>query len=283
MFARRLHKLLRMQQIAFSLTGLGVGLLASVLANYIYEHELQRLPWIIVSIGLLALLSGIAYLARNRSIAVSFRPPIIIRTPEEAKRHARRALIGFVSLYKPQPDSPAYKLIPQERAAAIEQLDFDRLDLENSNLNPLIQAIIAHSSRLEHCWLIATESAADPGSLPCARLLAEYLRRRKGLGSCIFHNGKDYVVRLDDFALVADKTYSKMQEILKEIEQLHYPGPEVIADITAGIRTMSMSMILSCLDKEHDVQMMGTRYDEQGRPNGLFPIIFSFEPEIDET
>jgi len=86
MSARRLHRLLRMEKIAFSLTGLGFGLLASILANFIYEHKLQSLPWIVSAIGLLAVLSGIAYLAHSRSIAVSFKPPIIIRTKEEEER-----------------------------------------------------------------------------------------------------------------------------------------------------------------------------------------------------
>jgi len=283
MFTRPLQRLLRMQKIASGLTGLGAGLLASVLANYIYANELQKLPWIVAAIGLLAILSAIVTWARNRSIAVSFKPPIIIRTPEEERRHARRAFIGFVSLYTPQRGTFADKLTPQEHAEAVRDLDFEKLNLEESNLQPMIRAIMTHASRLEHCWLIATDSVANPGSLPYARMLAEYLRGEKGLERCIFHYGEDYVVRLDDDALVVDKTYSKMQEIFEEAWRLNYTGPEIIADITAGIRTMSMSMILSCLDKEHDVQMMGTHYDEQGRPQDLFPIIFRFEPEIDET
>jgi len=282
MSVQRLQRLLRMEKIAFSLTGLGIGLLASILANFVYEHELQKLPWIVAAIGLLAMLSGIAYWAHSRSTAVSFKPPVIIRTKEEEERHARRAFIGFVSLYTPQRGTLADKLTPQERAQAVRDLDFDKLNLEESNLQPMIRAIMTHASRLEHCWLIATDSATNPGSLPHARLLAEFLRLRKGLGRCIFHYGENYVVRLDDDALVVDKTYDKMQEILQEAERLNYRGPEVIADITAGIRTMSMSMILSCLDKEYDIQMMGTHYNEQGRQEGLFPIIFSFEPEIDE-
>lgn len=282
MSARRLHRLLKMEKIAFSLTGLGVGLLASILANFVYEHEMQKLPWIVAAIGLLAMSCGIAYWAHSSSIAVNFKPPVVIRTKEEEGRYARRAFIGFVSLYTPQRGFPADKLTPQERAVAVRNLDFDKLNLEESNLEPMIRAIMTHASRLEHCWLIATDSATNPGSLPHARLLAEFLRLRKGLGRCKFHYGENYVVRLDDDALVVDKTYKKMQEILQEAQRLNYPGPEVIADITAGIRTMSMSMILSCLDKEYDIQMMGTHYNEQGRPKGLFPIIFSFEPEIEE-
>jgi len=282
MSVRHLHRLLRIEKIAFSLTGFGVGLLFSVLANFIYEHELQRLPWIAAAVGLLIMLSGIMFLARSRNIAVSFKPPVIIRTKEEEERHARRAFIGFVSLYTPQRGTPADKLTPQERAKAIKDLDFDRLNLEESNLQTMIRAIMTHASRLEHCWLIATDSATNPGSLPHARLLAEYLRLRKGLAGCNFHYGENFVIRLDDDALVVDKTYKMMQEILHEAQRLNCPGPEVIADITSGIRTMSTSMILSCLDKEYDIQMMGTHYNEEGRPKGLFPIIFSFEPKIDE-
>ena len=159
MSARRLQRLLKMEKIAFSLTGLGIGLLASILANFVYEHELQKLPWFVAAIGLLAMLSGIAYWAHSRRIAVSFKPPVIIRTKDEEARHARRAFIGFVSLYTPQRGTPADKLTPKERAQAVRDLDFD---------------------------------------------------------------------------------------------------------------------------KEYDIQMMGTHYNEQGRPKGLFPIIFSFEPEIEE-
>ncbi|MFQ5577273.1 MAG: hypothetical protein ACE5G8_09840, partial [Anaerolineae bacterium] len=193
----------------------------------------------------------------------------------------RRGFIGFVSLYKPHAGTAAAALSPQERRQAVDALDFDRLQLEASNFRPIIEAIFSHKSELEHCWLLTTKGQQTPGSSPYAPLLVAYLRERKGI-RCKFHHGEAYTISLDDDALIFSKTYDQVQRILKQTERLKIASQELVADITGGVRSMTLGMILACLNGDRDVEFVGTRYDERGEPAGdPFPIIFSFEPLLE--
>jgi len=166
----------------------------------------------------------------------------------------------------------------EERLAAVERLDFERLNVRESNLQPTLEAILSHAGRLEHCWLLATRGEEVAGSLPYARLLAEYLSTSEGV-RCQFHYGEEYTISLNDDALVLNKTYDQVRQVFREAAQLDIPPREMVADITTGVRSMTLGMVLACLDRDQDIEFVGTHYDAQGRPVGnLFPIIFSFEP-----
>ena len=80
------------------------------------------------------------------------------------KAYARRVFVGFVQIYTPSRGSQAEKLSADERAQCIVELDFARLQLEESTLAPTIKAITSHKDRLEHCWLVATSGKEAPGS-----------------------------------------------------------------------------------------------------------------------
>ncbi len=97
-----------------------------------------------------------------------------------------------------------------------------------------------------------------------------------------FYYGEPFTIWLDDDALVLGKTYDQMKAVLAQALRLKLSPAEVVADITTGIRSMALGMVLACLDGEQDVEFVGTRYNERGQPAGeLFPIIFSFEPMLD--
>jgi hypothetical protein len=160
-------------------------------------------------------------------------------------------------------------------------MDFDRLQVEESNLWPTIEAVVSHASRLEHCWLLATRGQHEPGSSPYAPVLAAYLRERKGV-KCRFYYGEAYTISLDDDALVLSKAYDQVQRVVAQATRLGLPPQELVADITSGFRSMALGMVLACLNGDQDVQFEGTRYDKLGQPTGkLFPIIFGFEPTLE--
>lgn len=281
MYSPRIRTFLQWQRLATGLAGLSFGLLISVFSNWLSEQWAGLLPWV----GLVAVLSGLVsgwlMLRRPPGIGVLIRSPQTIRSAQEAAQYGRRGFVGFVPLYTPQPGSAAAALSTEERLAAAEALDFERLQPELSNLRPTIEAILSHASRLEHCWLLATGGQDLPGSLPYAHFLAEYLHRRKGL-KCKFHAGQAYTIWLDDDALVLSKTYDQVRAVLQQAARLKLAPNEVVADITTGVRSMTLGMVLACLDGDQDVEFVGTRYDAQGRPVGdLFPIIFSFEPTVE--
>lgn len=279
----------------FSRTQLAVFLaaLASFVMGMVTEVGAGFLPggnlWVLAALGLLALgLWGLALsMTPRRQIVrpVFRRPPLILRTPTEKQTHARRGVVAFVSLYTPRPGSPAKSLTADERLAAARSLDYTRLDLENSNLWPTIQAVTTHASRLEHCWLVST-TATDVtrhGSFPYAPVLAKYLEEICKIPLDKIHGYTDdrFAIPLDDDALVTVKTHEVVEQIFKEAEELGLSNKEMVADFTSGFRSMPLGMILACLDGSRDIQFQGTHYNEQGDPaDGLFPILFDFEAQL---
>jgi hypothetical protein len=281
MLSPRIRQFLRLQRLAMALAGLTFGLLTSVFSNWLSEQGLGVLPWII-GVAVVSGLATIIFFARRPvGIEVAIESPRTIRSPEEARRYARRGFIGFVPLYRPQAGTAAAHLSAQARAAAVEARNFELLQVEESNLRPTIEAILSHASRLEYCWLLATRGQNQAGSAPYVALLAAYLHECKGL-KCKFIYGEAYTISLDDDALVLSKTYDQVQQIFAQAERLGLAPVEMIADITSGFRSMALGMILACLNGDQDVEFVGTRYDDQGQPAGeLFPIIFSFEPTLE--
>ena len=281
MLTARFRQYLRWQRVLTLVAGLSLGLLSSVFSDWIANQGVRWLPWI-AGVALLSSLGSALFLLRKPpGIEVAIESPLTIRSATEAAQVARRGFIGFVPLYRPQPGAAAAALDPTARAAAVEALDFEQLQLEASNLQPTITAIMSHATRLEHCWLLATSGQTAPGSLAYARLLAVYLRQQKGL-RCKIHYGQAFTISLDDDALVLSKTYRQVQRIIAQTTRLGLSPREIVADITTGVRSMTLGMVLACLDGDQDVEFVGTHYNAQGEPEGdLFPIIFSFQPNLE--
>lgn len=284
MLNARLRRLFRLQQAAIALTGLTFGLLMSILANRLSAEWSSLIPAVFLIAAVGAVASGVMYLRERPGSEVVIRAPKTVRTPEDARRIARRGYVGFVPLYRPLRHSSANQLDAAARRQAVENLDFAALDLENSNMQPSIVAISTHASRLEHCWLLATNctDVNVPGSQPYARVLAEYLKREKGL-TCQFYFGEAYCISLDDDALLLSKTYDEVKRIFAQSERLGLAPSEIIADITTGTRSMMLGIVLGCLDQDHDIEFIGTRYRDDGQPSGdLLPIIFSLEAQPEQ-
>lgn len=257
------------------------GILVSILTDIVKNTGIP----VIAAIAVLALIAWIVsiLLPRQRRFNVIIKSPQTITSPEEEKRYARQVFVGFVPLFTPQ--SAAVKQLAKEAKEeydnAIKNLDFDRLDLEESNFQPTIKAIVSHKSKLKHCWLLATTgtSPTSVGSLAHAELLTEYLKQRHGV-TCEFHFGQEYSISLDEDSLVLSKTYDLIQRVFQEIPR-EFEFTQVVADITTGFRSMTLGMILACLDEERDIEFVGTKYDENGKPDGsLKPTIFSFHPQM---
>ena len=280
MLSPKIRQFLQLQRLALGLAAFMFGLITSVLSDWLGSSGTNLLPWI-VGVALIAgLIGGIAWLRRPVGVEVAIRSPRTIRSTTEAEQYARRGFIGFVPLYRPKSNSLAANLSDAELAQAVEDRDFGRLQVEASNLQPAIEAIVSHAERLEYCWLLTTTGQEVTGSQPNARLLEHYLKQEKGL-RCKFHYGAAYTIPLDDDALILSKTYDQVQRILQQAERLGLSPQEIVADITSGLRSMSLGMILACLSGDQDVEFIGTRYNARGEPEGeLFPIIFSFEPAL---
>lgn len=280
MLSPRIRQFLRLQRLALALAGLSFGLVMSIGSDWLAGQGLALLPWIIGVALLSGLVSAFFFLRQPVGVEVAIRSPRTIRSPQEARQYGRRAFVGFVPLYTPKAGTAGAALSPAERAEAVAARDFERLQVEESNLYPTIKAIESHAASLEHCWLLATSGQQVAGSLPYAALLAIYLREKVGL-TCKFYYGTAYTISLDDDALVLSKSYDQIQRVFEQAARLGLAPNELVADITTGVRSMTLGMILACLSGDQDVEFVGSRYNAEGRPEGeLFPIIFSFEPAL---
>ena len=281
---QRFRRAMQLRQVVAGLTGLTLGLLLNVASNWLSGAGTTLIPIIAVAfVG--TLLVSIYLWWRNPSrVGLNIRPVRTLRMEAEKHQSARRGLIAFVSLYRPGHESQASKKTEDWVAAAAQQ-DYRALDLSHSNLATTIEAITSHVNRLEHCWLVGT-TATDPrtpGSSIYIPALIEYLRHERGL-KCEFHHGPECNLPLDDDALVFTKTLDLIRNIFVQVEEDKETGlqaKEMIADFTSGTRSMTLGMILACLDGDRDIQMIGTHYDAAGNWEGPpFPIIFSFEPVL---
>jgi hypothetical protein len=275
-------RLLKPATLIPAIAGLLLGIVLDVVKDYITASGGVVLTVFVV----LAALFGLGALwvqSRPHPAQAIMRSPVTLRTPVDRRTHARRGLIVFVSLYRPM-GKDGSQLPPDEWVKAAQAGDYTALDLPHSNLFPAITSITSHQHRLEHCWLIATAgNSQQPGSVTYAPVLARYLQEEAGLTDCHFYGAESdsLAVSLDDDALVASKTRDLVNRIFRQAEQLGLQDREIAADFTGCPRSMALGMFLACLDRNRDIQFVGTHYDDQGRPTGdLFPVLFAFEPEM---
>ncbi len=265
--------------ISFSIAGTAFGLVLSVFANYLTDNP--SLFAIILVVGLLFLVIGAVSSVRQiNEIEVAIRSPLAIRSTEEAARYARKGLIAFVPLFRPNDRSPARPLSPTEVHNAALALEYEKLCLEESNFKTILVAIETHKTALEHCWLLTTAGGeGQVGTAPYAKLIAHYCCESLGV-TCEFHYGPSSTIALDDDPGILGKTYDVVKDVLHQASArpINLHGHELVVDITSGVRSMMLGMVFACLDKDRDIEFIGSHYDAGGRLTGKpFPIIFGFE------
>ena len=241
-------------------------------------------PLLTITIVLAGLFSIAAVWMRiqPKPVRATFEAPVTLRQPVDRLTYARKGLIVFVSLFRPQAHSPAAKLTPEKWLEAARAEDFEILNLPDSNLATAITSIISHRHKLAHCWLVSTSAAGGDqlGSHYYVPALVKYLREAEGM-DCRFYYDETLAIPLDDDALVAVKTQDRIEQIFKECEALDLTDNDIVADFSGCPRSMALGMVLACLDGNRDIQFIGTHYDEQARPSGApFPVLFAFDTEV---
>ncbi|MEM7117794.1 MAG: hypothetical protein AAF614_35515 [Chloroflexota bacterium] len=278
-----MRRLLKLRIVIPFIAGILFNLVLGLLTTLVQESDSGITIGIIIALGLFGSWS-IYYLIRQRRTTVVDRTPRVLREPKDWWQYAHKGLIVFVSLYNPFRSPTAKALTIEERLDAAAAGAYEKLDFENSNLKPIITAIDRHGSKLEHCWLVGTtaSSGEQSSSVTYIPALECYLREQRG-AKCQFHSGESYTVLIDDDAQVTTKTRDLIEKVFQEGRGLGLAEEEVLADFTAGPRSMVLGLFWACVDGKRDVQFVGSHYDENARPVGdLFPIIFSFDTERQE-
>jgi hypothetical protein len=245
--------------IISALSGIGLGWVINNLSDsYVFP------PWLAWSLAIVFLAGGIIPIVRLRErIQAKPTPYQVPKGQDAASVHkSKKGLIVTVSLPYPPIDWNADIPI-------------------NSNLYTLLTAIKAHGSSLEYIWLLGT---ADP-------------KEGKGSGS-IFKDVKDYINRnreslgltkepkieflntipMDFDNQVTECVRKTVDEVFDHADDFGLKQSDIIADCTGGTKSMTLGVILACLEEDRDIQLIGSQYKSDGRPDGssAFPMIFEY-------
>jgi hypothetical protein len=106
----------------------------------------------------------------------------------------------------------------------------------------------------------------------------------KGIKHCEFHS-EHFVqfVQASDIQQTK-KTRDYVDEIYK-IAKSKYKISEddMAADITGALKFIGLGVTLACLDGHRQIQLIGTNYDPNQKTKGLYPVIYDFEPVLQQN
>ncbi len=267
----------------FALPFLG-GIFQNLVSSLIAQNMLAS---ILVSVGFFLLtIAGTIYLWRKAEIQAVLRQTRTVLTPDREK-YAREGLILFVSYFTPiRGENKSAAARPKDRLRAAENCDYEFLDLEHSNFRPAIEAVVTHAAKLRHCWLISTvgKDGKTGGSRPFVPVLVKYLREVKGLTGCEFHFSHYTVTQAVD-SEITGQAKDLIEAIYRRAADkkggIRLKPKQIVIDITGGIRSLALGAFLASLSTGRSIQMVGSRYDQDGRPEGeLFPMIAEFDANV---
>lgn len=241
------------------LLSFGLGLITNIFSD---SYKIPtKLAWVLFVVILSFLIVNTKQLhERIQAKATSFKVP----SGENASsvHKSKKGLI--VSVSPPRPDIDWSAEIPT-----------------TSNLHTLLTAIKAHGSSLERIWLLGT---ADP-------------EQGRGSGS-IFNDLKGYILRnkeslglqneviVDYLGLIPMKFDNQVtecarravDEVFDHAADYGLKQRDIIADCTGGTKSMTLGVILACLEEDRDIQLIGSEYKPDGWPDGATasPMIFEY-------
>lgn len=155
-------------------------------------------------------------------------------------------------------------------------------DIPNtSNLYPLLTAIKAHGGSLKHIWLLGTADTEEgKGSVSIFDDLTAYIQRNLvslGLEKRVqIHPLEAIPMKFD--SQVTECARRAVDEVFDNAANYGLKQRDIIADCTGGTKSMTLGVILACLEEDRDIQLIGSEYKPDGWPNGATasPMIFEY-------
>lgn len=99
---------------------------------------------------------------------------------------------------------------------------------------------------------------------------------------CSVEASPDHTVNLTDDREVTETTYVITRQILQTLKKEGIRQSRTLVDVTGGVRSMQVGALLACLGREQNIHLIGTAYDESGRPKAgtAYPLVIHFEPQL---
>jgi hypothetical protein len=100
--------------------------------------------------------------------------------------------------------------------------------------------------------------------------------------TCSIEASPDYTIDLTDDREVTEAAYVTAKAILESLHDKRVDRSRTLVDVTGGVRSMQVGVLLACLGREQDIHLIGTAYDDAGRPKPgtAFPLVIHFEPRL---
>lgn len=262
------------------------GVIGSFIENFLIE---------IIFLLLTALVGYLGWWLRGKNIGVKMEVDIA-RMKGEERKHAKKGIILLMSLYRPFPENKGeigrplikWRSMKEEGIKkALREKNYKAFDFENSSFGHSVRAILTHSERLEHCWIIGSyakdSSSVISSSSNFIETFVEYLKKEKGI-NCQFHFDENYTIPMHDDESICRKARKLTNDIFTEAKRDYKLAPkDIIVDVTGGTLNMSLGLILASLPEDRDIQVIGTEYNSDGQPVGgdkSYPVRIHFKPEI---
>lgn len=272
---------LNWQQIVLSAGGFLIGVVSNVFANYISGIDGLGLSIGLAILALSVLVVAVVGALKPKFTRIRYFKQLTLRTPHERKTAARKGLIVVVPWYNGKIEPPnTIEMLRKETQLG----NYSEMDFEGTNFAHVVEAIVSHATRLEHCWLISTTNTdpKDPCSKDFVPALIRFLQEKRDI-KCKFH-WEEHTILLDDDAQVTDRTLNQVRSIYQQAQNLGLVDKDILADFTGGLRSIALGIFLSSLDGNRDIQFIGTHYDEKGRPTGdRYPMISQFELQTTDS
>lgn len=210
----------------------------------------------------------------------------VLKEDFQKEEKAHRGLVIILSAFSPFKDLAKFKQEnPEKFKEAMEKLDIDTLmldDVSQSNFGPPVVALRAHKTKLEHVWLICSKSSTGKKSqsIDYAPLIEKYIHKKIN-PTVNVHYGDSYAVLLDEDSFVCRQSFKIVKKIYKEAKKYGLKSKDLITDVTGGIKPLNTGAILACLNRDEDIQVIGTAYDDDGKYKGEpFPMIIEYKPSL---
>lgn len=269
------------------ITGLFINILIGAVAILLIEAFSQQIAetlhrlfhgWLLIGLSL-SLLIFLVLLRLQWEIEVDL-DVYNLEDSFAAGNGERKGLIVFLSLYRQIKPSPKEELSPEKIRKAVKKMDYGALRLDETTKTSLghqIEAIKAHKKNLRHCWLICTKSknSSQPQSIDYASVFEKYIKEQIGPGIEV-HYGKDYTILIDNETDICKRTYRCVKKIYREARALGVKRDELITDVTGGSKSMTSGALFASINREDDVQLIGSHYDDNGNPIDAFPMVISY-------
>lgn len=214
---------------------------------------------------------------RKRALLLTFQP-------SKEQPSAARGLILLLSPYDPRDPAlkderklrPLIEHIKNTPDEGLKEIDFNKINVLNSNLRPQIKAVEYHLGRgtLQEIWLITSESYDNvKGSEDAAFILEKYLQFKY----------KDKQLKVHREGLSAKEwDYRRLWELGEKIfRESSFKEEVLLADITGGTKMMSVALAMACIPPGRRMQYVYSERDWQGNPlplGAIDPVVIDVDP-----